>query len=93
MTTTTPGPARPRRSLVGAAEWDHLEQAALSHDALCAGDGRFTDDDTNPADLAPVCARCPLFAECVDYATAARPPGGVWAGRRYDGTQRKGKSA
>ena len=93
MTTTTPGPARARRSPAGTAEWDALEQAALQHTAACAGDKRFTDDDTNPADLAHVCARCPLFAECVEYATTARPPGGVWAGRRYGGTQRKGKAA
>lgn len=70
--------------------------ARVEHDALltalehyrppCRGDARFTDDDQRATDLAMICARCSIVVECGEYADAARPPAGIWAGRRWPAT-------
>lgn len=65
--------------------------AALEHDRpACHRDARFIDDDVPAAALAPICAACPVRAACAAYGAAARPAGGVWAGRRY-GQHRRAK--
>lgn len=70
-----------------------LGHALDRHRAACHGDARFIDDDVPAAALAPLCARCPVFVECLEYAVAARPNGGVWAGRRYGYARRREKAA
>jgi hypothetical protein len=49
----------------------------------CDGDDRYTNDDQDAAELAPICAACPLYELCDRYAQSARPKAGIWAGRRY----------
>ncbi|MGO4201933.1 WhiB family transcriptional regulator [Rhodococcus sp. TAF43] len=44
---------------------------------------RWFPDPSEPFDYtARVCARCPIAAECGDYA-AATAQSGVWGGREY----------
>lgn len=69
-----------------AAAWTQLSAALLSHEPACAGDPRFISDGRTPtlsADLAAVCATCPILAACRAYATTARPHtmAGFWGGR------------
>ncbi|GAA3654477.1 WhiB family transcriptional regulator [Microbacterium marinilacus] len=68
------------------AERDRLDAVLTAHAPACAGDDRFTADHPTTADvdaMAAVCATCPAQAACDDYAAAALPPVGVWAGTRY----------
>lgn len=65
-----------------------VEELAALHDAAdrkappCRGDERFVDDSVPVRDLRPICERCPVFELCDAYRVAAKPPAGVWAGRR-----------
>ena len=63
-----------------------LKLAMIDTSAACLDDDRFIDDDQAPAELAPICDACRLFAECDIYAGLERPKGGIWAGKKY--TQR-----
>lgn len=37
----------------------------------CLGDARFTSETADPAPLARICARCPLYQQCQALATAS----------------------
>lgn len=66
----------------GADEYAALTAALRTTPTRCAGDGRFTAERLDPAELtamAAMCADCPLVALCGAYAAAADPPG-FWAG-------------
>ena len=69
-----------------------LNTALLSTTPACADDNRFTNDDTDPATVKPICNRCPLRNLCKTYAERARPRGGIWAGKKYSHTP-KGETA
>ena len=76
-------------TLVQAAQ-RALDEAAAEHPPPCTDAAEFTADTLTDDDLAwcrEVCRLCPLFALCDEYATRARVPVGVWAGR-----QRKGRA-
>lgn len=67
------------------AKLSALLQAGVVTPPSCEGDESFIAErvDLVPADLKRmrfVCSRCDLFALCADYARAARPPAGFWAG-------------
>lgn len=75
-------------SLVKAAQMA-LADAAAETPPPCTDAPEFTADTLTPDDLEwckSVCRVCPLLALCDEYATRARVPVGVWAGR-----QRKGR--
>lgn len=67
--------------------------------AKCRGDFRYTDyeDDEAPSKVqaALMCAGCPLFDQCGEFALKIRPTHGVWAGKVWvygkDGTGRMRK--
>lgn len=66
--------------------WAALQEALARYGPACEGDERFIADgrsSTLSADLAAVCATCPVLAECRTYATKARPHAmaGFWGGR------------
>ncbi len=70
-----------------ASAWANLQSALAATDPSCKDDARFTDDgraDAANADLAPVCANCPVFDMCAAYARAERNHRmtGFWAGKR-----------
>ncbi|MFI8632151.1 WhiB family transcriptional regulator [Microbacterium sp. NPDC077663] len=59
----------------------------------CAGDPRFTADFLSAAavaQLARICAQCPVRQACAAYADTLSPytASGVWAGRRRGVVQR-----
>jgi len=59
--------------------------ASLEHQApACHDDARYlTDAGPIHPELLQLCAACPVFTECRQYALVARPPAGVWAGERW----------
>jgi len=66
--------------------YDALHRAMSTTAPGCAGLDLFTADDLTKADIAvlvPICEACPINSLCRDYATAARPPAGFWAGKKY----------
>lgn len=65
------------------AAYERLSQALDLLGAPCVGDDRFTADNAPLDTLQPVCAACPIRMLCDEYARAARPAAGIWAGRRY----------
>ena len=98
MSVSAPArPGGPRRSAAALA-WDGLSDALTASEPACAGDDRFTDDgraDTANADLAPICARCPVLEACRAYALAESRYiiTGYWAGRRRGTRQAIGATA
>lgn len=71
-----------------AEAWQQLIDAMEVHEPACRRIDLFTADDLTAADLracAAVCAECPLFIECEQYARIARPSAGVWAGKKRNG--------
>jgi hypothetical protein len=74
----------------GDAEWHTLQKCIDETAPACVGDPRFIldADDIDAAELANVCETCPLLAQCHDYANAARPSAGVWAGKRWRGIKK-----
>lgn len=62
------------------AAYEHTKPA-------CADDPRYIQDredvdTTEQKDMTRICrTQCPLFDLCDAYATAAKPNGGMWAGR------------
>lgn len=77
-----------RRERQAPAEFARLQRTLERTAPACEGDNRFT---TDPSELLPgtsdvlraVCASCPVRVPCQDYARAAGPAGGFWAGRNY----------
>lgn len=72
----------------GTNEYAALLTAMETTDPLCLDDDRFTAErhDLHPQELVHLrgtCRTCPLFDPCTTYATTARPPHGLWAGRYY----------
>ncbi|MFC7789734.1 WhiB family transcriptional regulator [Microbacterium sp. MAHUQ-60] len=63
-----------------------LNNAMSTTRPACLGDARFTADHLTAQDikdLRTVCASCPLADTCGDYASAAFPPAGFWAGTTW----------
>lgn len=59
------------------------EESDWRDDALCAevdGDAFFPEKGGSTQTPKAVCARCPVRAECLDYALENREPHGVWGG-------------
>lgn len=81
------------RARAARAEYTALVDALEHYRPPCHADPRFTDDDQRATDLAMICARCSILPECGEYADAARPAAGIWAGRRWTTTQRKDHAA
>lgn len=53
-------------------------------DALCAqvdGDLWYPEKGESTAEAKKICRRCPVRAECLDYAVTAGEYFGVWGGR------------
>lgn len=66
------------------AAYTALTYALEGGEQLCLDDARFTQDTTNDdAELAELCAVCPVQAACHAYALTARPDAGFWAGQRW----------
>lgn len=61
-------------------------------DALCAQadpDAWFPEHGGGPATAARrICGRCPVRAECLDYALARREQYGIWGGLNIDERRR-----
>lgn len=63
-----------------------LTRAATAQDPNCKGRGdEFVDYEVAPTaeQAAALCAGCPIFDECREYAQAAQPYG-VWGGEVYE---------
>ena len=73
------------------AAYDQLSRALEMRAPKCNGDARFTEDRINPTvakDLAKICATCDVALLCRQYARAANPQVGYWAGHRAGTTPR-----
>lgn len=54
-----------------------LREALRDTVPSCQGDDRFTSENSDAADLAPLCQSCPVFDACYALAMSSdRPP--VW---------------
>lgn len=82
---------RPTRA--ARAEHDALLAALDHYRPPCRGDARFTDDDQPASALEPICARCSILPECGEYADAAHPAAGIWAGRRWATAEQRRRAA
>lgn len=74
------------------AAYDQLSRALEMRAPRCNGDSRFTEDKVSPAlakDLAKICATCDVALLCRQYALAAKPKIGYWAGQRHGVSGRK----
>lgn len=62
--------------------WSALQDALTRHEPACQGDIRFVSDPSEAlsADLAPLCASCPVLFECRNYARESRTQAGFWGG-------------
>lgn len=75
--------------------YEQLSRALETRAPQCNRDDRFTADRISPAtarDLAEICASCDVALLWQQYAKAASPTVGYWAGRRY-GTGSASKDA
>ena len=71
-----------------------LVAAIEANAAPCRGDDRYTADTLTPEEMGEVkekCSACPVFLLCRDYAFAARPPAGIWAGKRWGAKKPSGR--
>lgn len=71
--------------------YDQLSRALEMRAPQCNGDARFTEDRVTAAvakDLAKICATCDVALLCRQYARAANPKIGYWAGHRPTPTPR-----
>ena len=81
-----------------AAAQEALTRAYADADPACLNDDRFTASRPGPLDaherrdLYLTCFGCPLFEVCAEYADAARPAAGYWAGKNYGTWERKGST-
>lgn len=67
-------------------ELDALADAMMNASPACAGDDAFTADVILPSAAARMtarCAACPVRRPCAEYAAAAEPTAGFWAGTAY----------
>lgn len=58
----------------------------------CRGDVRFTTDllsRTNVDQMRRVCAGCAIRSACSEFARAAQPSAGFWAGRDHSRKQKE----
>lgn len=82
-----------RPSAVGA--WQALQRALLDLDrpTPCRADpDAWCDPQPEDVDYtANLCRRCPVLAECDQFASVNRESSGIWAGR--DRTPTRGRSA
>ncbi|KJQ54153.1 WhiB family transcriptional regulator [Microbacterium sp. SA39] len=84
-----PTPGLMSRTDRAETAFDALARALDDAAPGCKGDTRFTLDahqlqrDEVTFLSVKVCRPCPLRALCQDYAEAAKPQAGVWAGRVY----------
>lgn len=83
--------------MTAAHAWEALSAALTASAPACKGDVRFTDDgraDAANADLAPLCASCPVLDPCHAYALAEAQHCivGYWAGQRR-GTRPRDEAA
>lgn len=72
--------------------YSQLSRALETRAPECNGIDLFTADHITKADaevLKPICARCDVALLCRQYAKAAKPRVGFWAGRRYVDRGRK----
>ena len=81
---------------VAASKLEALALAGVDIAPACEGDEMFVADrvDLISADtqrMRLVCHRCPLFDLCADYARAAKPGAGFWAGLHRE--SRTGRAA
>lgn len=68
------------------AAWAALDEALQDYEPPCVGHDAFTADQLTEGErawCAVLCARCPVFALCEAYATAASVRVGFWAGHAY----------
>lgn len=82
------------RTEPGAAEYAALTDALTETRVPCEDDRRYLLDknDIDSGDLIQMrarCRTCPLRALCDAYATVARPPAGMWAGRHYNASRHR----
>ena len=80
----------------GAAEYRTLVDALEHTNPRCRDDWRYIQDreqiDADDLEaMGHICRVCPLFDLCSAYAQAARPRGGMWAGRYYGNKERAPK--
>ncbi|MGM7671458.1 WhiB family transcriptional regulator [Microbacterium sp. A93] len=83
---------RPRRVSPADAAYAQLSRALDRRAPECDGIDLFTADTLTKADaatLAPICAACDVALLCRQYAKAAKPTVGFWAGKQYVGRGRK----
>lgn len=88
--------SRRSRADHAAEKLEALTLAGVDTPPACEGDDMFITDrhDLIPADtqrMRLVCHRCPLFDLCADYARAAKPGAGFWAGLQRE--SRTGRAA
>jgi hypothetical protein len=81
------------RATTGVKEYQTLSDALIDTTVPCGDDGRFVQerDQIGTAELNAMknaCTQCPLLSLCHDYAKAARPPAGMWAGRFWGRAER-----
>lgn len=63
-----------------------LLSALAVESPACGGNSLYTADHVAADELRfleKICASCPVFTECQNYARAARPPAGIWAGSNW----------
>ncbi len=79
----------------GEEEYRALARALDTHTPRCIDDERFIAEDLERVEVTrlglTVCNPCPIKALCAAYATKARPPAGIWAGKTYPASQRRGE--
>jgi hypothetical protein len=69
------------------SSWRALQLAMRHEVPACIDDPRFTDVSAGRRtnrQLQELCAQCPMLVLCQAYADADRPPGGFWAGQRFN---------
>jgi len=74
------------RSERGTDEYNTLLDALNTYTPPCHSDDRYTADDIDEAtrvELVTGCDLCRISGLCRAYASKARPPAGIWAGRTY----------
>lgn len=75
-----------RTNIVAAEEWHRLQLAIGEETPACAGDSYFVLDRPTAVQknyMHTLCSQCPVRNPCREYAIAAKPSGGYWAGVAY----------
>lgn len=74
------------KPLRGGEEYARLQEALRDTPAPCADDDAFTADTiptSTAAELARICASCPVRDLCAAFAAVNRPGHGYWAGQSW----------